>query len=67
MYKRLSIFLDSVIIKVQNKGGNLIAKERNRKMTEERRQQIEDFANKTGLSFVDAQRMLEEIEEDDIS
>ena len=36
-------------------------------MTEERKQQIEDFANKTGLSFVDAQRMLEEIEEDDFS
>lgn len=37
------------------------------KMTEERRQQIEDFANKTGLSFVDAQRMLEEIKKDDFS
>ena len=35
------------------------------KMTEERKQQIEDFANKTGLSFVDAKRMLEEIESDD--
>ena len=34
-------------------------------MTEERKQQIEDFANKTGLSFVDAKRMLEEIEADD--
>lgn len=28
----MSIFLDCVIIEVQNKGGNLIAKERNRKM-----------------------------------
>ena len=37
------------------------------KMTEERKQQIEDFANKTGLSFVDAKRMLEEIEADDFS
>ena len=36
-------------------------------MTEERRKKIEDFANKTGLSFVDAKRMLEEIEEDDFS
>lgn len=36
-------------------------------MTEERRQQIEDFAKKTGLSFVDAQRMIQEIEEDDFS
>ena len=63
----MSIFLDYVIIEAQNKGGNLIAKERNRKMTEERRKQIEDFANKTGLSFVDAKRMLEEIEEDDFS
>lgn len=34
-------------------------------MTEERKQQIEDFANKTGLGFVDAKRMLEEIEADD--
>ena len=67
MYKRLSVFLDNVTIEVQNKGGNLIAKERNIKMTEERRKQIEDFANKTGLSFVDAKRMLEEIEEDDFS
>nr|DAG31256.1 MAG TPA: hypothetical protein [Bacteriophage sp.] len=31
MYICLSIFLYYVIIKVQNKGGNLIAKERNRK------------------------------------
>lgn len=36
-------------------------------MTEERKQQIEDFANKKGLSFVDAKRMLEEIEADDFS
>ena len=36
-------------------------------MTEERRKQIEDLANKTGLSFVDAKRMLEEIDEDDFS
>lgn len=36
-------------------------------MTEERKQQIEAFANKTGLSFVDAKRMLEEIEADDFS
>ena len=34
MYKRLSIFLDSVTIEVQNKGGDLIAKERNIKMKE---------------------------------
>lgn len=34
-------------------------------MTEERKQQIEDFAKKTGLSFIDAKRMLEEIEADD--
>lgn len=34
-------------------------------MTEERKQQIEDFAKKTGLSFSSAKRMLEEIEADD--
>ena len=37
------------------------------KMTEERKQQIENFANKTGLSFASAKRMLEEIEADDFS
>lgn len=36
-------------------------------MTEERKQQIENFANKTGLSFASAKRMLEEIEADDFS
>lgn len=36
-------------------------------MTEERRKKIEDFAKKTGLSFVDAKRMLEEIDEDNFS
>jgi len=36
-------------------------------MTEERKQQIEAFAKKKGLSFVDAKRMLEEIETDDFS
>lgn len=36
-------------------------------MTEERKQQIKDFANKTGLSFVDAKRMLEEIEADEFT
>ena len=36
-------------------------------MTEERKQQIEDFAKDTGLSFASAKRMLEEIEADDFS
>lgn len=36
-------------------------------MTEERKKQIEDFASKTGLGFIDAKRMLEEIEADDFS
>ena len=36
-------------------------------MTEERKKQIEEFAKKTGLSFIDAKRMLEEIETDDFS
>ena len=36
-------------------------------MTEERKQQIEDFAKKTGLNFIDAKRMLEEIDADDFS
>ena len=31
-------------------------------MTKERKMQIEQFANETGLSFVDAKKMLEEIE-----
>ena len=46
------------------KKGNTL---KEKKMTEERKQQIENFANKTGLSFVDAKRMLEEIEADDFS
>lgn len=33
-------------------------------MTQEKRKQIEEFAKKLGLSFVDANRMLEEIEQD---
>ena len=37
------------------------------KMTEERRKQIEEFANKVGLGFASAKRMLEEIEADDFS
>ncbi len=36
-------------------------------MTEERRKQIEEFANKVGLGFASAKRMLEEIEADDFS
>lgn len=34
------------------------------KMPEERRKEIEEFAKEVGLSFVDAKRMLEEIEND---
>ena len=34
-------------------------------MTEERRKQIEEFGKEVGLSFIDAKRMLEEIERDD--
>lgn len=33
-------------------------------MPEERRKEIEEFAKEVGLSFVDAKRMLEEIEND---
>lgn len=33
-------------------------------MSEERRRQIEELAKKVGLSFVDAKRMLEDIEND---
>lgn len=33
-------------------------------MTEERRKEIEELGKQVGLSFVDAKRMLEEIEND---
>ena len=33
-------------------------------MTQEKIKQIEEFAKKVGLSFVDAKRMIEEIEQD---
>ena len=33
-------------------------------MSEEKRIQIEQLAKRTGLSFIDAQRMLEDIETD---
>lgn len=36
-------------------------------MTTERRKQIEAFAKEVGLSFVDAKKMLEEIEAEDNS
>ena len=35
------------------------------KMTDERRKQIEEYAEKCGFSFVTAKRALEEIEADD--
>lgn len=36
-------------------------------MTNERKMQIEQFAKETGLTFVDAKKMLEEIESEDES
>ena len=35
--------------------------------TKERKMQIEQFAKETGLSFVDAKKMLKEIESEDAS